>query len=174
MYLPGSCLGVGVVKGLGLIGSWYSSHFLHLSYWIHSTTRYLIGRKERRGLSHSPAKIVLFDKIIHKHLLEQRIRLLLRSLSETNQSTRQDPSTQLTFNLSCPGSLSNSNLASSLCRNSSALTPFHPIRRCHYLESHRKPHIPHTIPLDIRQIERRVQRLASLGHSNQKLLMRFV
>jgi hypothetical protein len=33
----------------------------------------------------SPPKIVLFHKIIHKHLLEQRVRLLLRTSCQTPQ-----------------------------------------------------------------------------------------
>ena len=130
----------------------------------------------------SPPKVVLFHKIIHKYLLEQRVRLLLHSLSDiskikTSKSNRY-MNLPSTYHAQAPYQTPVSPPHSTQIHQHNpplppSLPPSPPKIPTH-LESHREPHIPQTVPLDIRQVQWRVQRLASFWHPDQKLLMRFV
>ena len=107
----------------------YQIHTLHIPLRTFALPRCLIrSHQQTNHCASSPPQILLRNKVIHKHLRQQRIRLILQKQSahiprptftnsppSPNHRPRSLPSQPptLTFKLSCVGSASNFLLASS-------------------------------------------------------------
>lgn len=105
----------------------------------------------------SPAQSLFVPKIVNKHLLQQRVRLLLPNLSLVLASLAPE---LLTFNLSCPSLKSNFCLASSLYI---AISPTvdDTVAHAAYLEHDYKPRVPLRISFDVRQVQPGLQGLTT-------------
>lgn len=111
----------------------------------------------------SPPQIWLRNKIIHEHLLEQRVRLVLprcqlQLFNDDEYVTYLQPIMRGIFikNLSRGFILLTISTATPV---TSSLTP--------YLEDYNEPHIPHAFSLHIGQVQWRIQRLATLRPFNK-------
>jgi hypothetical protein len=140
-------------KARSVIPVWsYSIRSLICRIWWFTNQGSLLQRSRTRRLA----------PIMDRFLPESRVRL------SNDKATEITP----TLSLSCPGSLSNSIRASSLCTIASVgKTVRSHMQVSAYLKGHGEASVPHAVPLDIGEIEWCVQWLSAFRHAENKILV---